>query len=81
MPEPVEVLSLTGAAPARTRFQPTMRGGLTRFVGREAEMETLQGALDKAAAGAGQIVAVAGEAGVGKSRLIREFTHSPRTQE
>ena len=54
--------------------------GLSRFVGRDAEMHALQQALEKAGVGHGQIVAVVGEPGVGKSRLFYEFTRSHRTQ-
>ena len=48
--------------------------GLSPFVGREAEMDRLTGALDHASATrrAG-LLAVIGDAGVGKSRLIKEF--------
>jgi class 3 adenylate cyclase/tetratricopeptide (TPR) repeat protein len=78
--EPLEVYEVTGAGPARTRLQAALRRGLTRFVGREAELEALRRALEQAAGGHGQIVAVVGEAGVGKSRLLYEFTHSHRMQ-
>jgi predicted ATPase len=54
--------------------------GLTRFVGRDVEMDTLSVTLDRAKAGKGQVVAVVGEPGVGKSRLFWEFTHSDRIQ-
>ena len=54
--------------------------GLTRFVGRQTELEALQQALEQAEAGHGQVVALVGEAGVGKSRLVYEFVHSHRTQ-
>ena len=47
--------------------------GLTRFVGRQSEMEQLQQALAQAKAGHGQIVGVMGEPGLGKSRLFYEF--------
>ena len=47
--------------------------GLTRFVGRQREMEQMQRALDQAKAGHGQIVGVMGEPGLGKSRLFYEF--------
>ena len=52
--------------------------GLTRFVGRDAELEQLRQALGRAAAGHGQVVAIVGEPGVGKSRLVWEVTHSHR---
>jgi predicted ATPase len=78
--EPVDVFELMGAGAARTRFQATARRGLTRFVGRSAELEQLRDALDRASQGRGQVVAVVGEPGVGKSRLFWEFTHSHRLQ-
>jgi predicted ATPase len=49
-------------------------------VGRQPELETLQQALAQAYAGHGQVLAMVGEAGVGKSRLLYEFAHSHRTQ-
>jgi class 3 adenylate cyclase/tetratricopeptide (TPR) repeat protein len=73
---PIEVFELTGAGAARTRFQAAARRGLTRFVGRSAELEQLRDALDRASQGRGQVVAVVGEPGVGKSRLLYEFTRS-----
>ena len=78
--EPLDVYEVTGAGPVRTRLQAAMRRGLTRFVGRDAELDLLRRALEQAAGGHGQIVAVVGEAGVGKSRLLHEFTHSHRLQ-
>ena len=76
---PTPVYELTGAAPARSRLQASAARGLTRFVGREGELQQLAQALDRAAAGHGQAVAVVGEAGVGKSRLAWELTRSHRT--
>src|SRR5947209_8359790 len=76
--EPVEVFELVGAGAARTRFEAAARRGLTRFVGRNAELEQLRDALDRANLGHGQVVAVVGEPGVGKSRLFWELTHSHR---
>jgi class 3 adenylate cyclase len=78
--EPVEVFELVGATTTRTRLQVSAARGLTRFVGRQAEMDALQRALALADAGRGQIVAPVGEPGVGKSRLYWEFTHSHRTK-
>ncbi len=79
--EPVEVFELTGAGTARTRLQAAALRGLTRFVGRDAEVEHLRRVLGQAGAGRGQVVAIVGEAGVGKSRLVYEFTHSHRVQD
>jgi tetratricopeptide (TPR) repeat protein len=67
-----------GAGAARTRLEAAARRGLTRFVGRTAELEQLRDALDRASLGHGQVVAVVGEPGVGKSRLFGELTHSHR---
>jgi AAA ATPase domain len=77
--KPVEVYELSGIGPARTRLQAAARRGLTRFVGRDTEIEVLRRSLERAGPGHGQVVAIVGEAGVGKSRLVREFTRSQRT--
>jgi class 3 adenylate cyclase/predicted ATPase len=71
--EPLAVYEVLGAGPLRTRLQVSVRRGLTRFVGRQRELEQLQQALDQAKAGHGQIVGVMGEPGLGKSRLFYEF--------
>src|SRR5439155_12759957 len=78
--EPVEVYEVTGTGAVRTRLQASAARGLTRFVGRDAEVEQLRLALEKAWQGQGQVVAVVGEPGVGKSRLFYEFTHSHRSR-
>jgi predicted ATPase len=78
--DPVEVYEVTGAGMVRSRLQAAAARGLTRFVGRQPELETLQQALAQAQAGHGQLVAMVGEAGVGKSRLLYEFGHSHHTQ-
>jgi class 3 adenylate cyclase/tetratricopeptide (TPR) repeat protein len=80
-PDPIEVFELTGAGQARTRLQAGALRGLTRFVGRDAEIEHLRRVLGQAGAGHGQVAAIMGEAGVGKSRLTYEFTHSYRVQD
>ena len=62
------------AAAAARRPQPRRREAPpTRFVGRERELDLLRDAFARAAAGHGQVVFVAGEAGIGKSRLLAEF--------
>ena len=75
---PTEVYELTGFGPARSRLQASAARGLTRFVGRERELQQLSQALEHAGAGHGQAVAIVGEAGVGKSRLVWEFTRLHR---
>ena len=55
-------------------------GRLTRFVGRDHELEQLWRAQELAGKGRGQVAAVVGEAGVGKPRLVYEFTQSHRMQ-
>jgi class 3 adenylate cyclase/tetratricopeptide (TPR) repeat protein len=77
----VEVFEVMGAGPARTRLQAGARRGLTRFVGRAAELEQLRRAQQLAGQGHGQLAAIVGEAGVGKSRLVYELTHSHRLQD
>lgn len=79
--DPVAVYEIVGPGAARTRLQAAVARGLTRFVGRDAEVERLRQALEQAVRGQGQVVAVFGEPGVGKSRLFYEFLHSHRTQD
>src|SRR5881409_1581561 len=71
--EPVNIYEVLGVGPLRTRLQAAARRGLVRFVGRQDEMEQLRKALGLAKEGHGQMVAVMGEPGVGKSRLFYEF--------
>src|SRR5512132_3563507 len=78
--EPVDAFELLGAGPVRTRLQAAVARGLTRFVGRQHELDMLRQALERAQAGHGQVVALVGEPGVGKSRLVYEFTRSHHTQ-
>jgi class 3 adenylate cyclase/tetratricopeptide (TPR) repeat protein len=79
LPASVDAYELTGAGPRRSRLSAAAARGLTRFVGRDAELEQLRQALGRAAQGHGQAVAILGEPGVGKSRLVWEVTHSHRT--
>ena len=77
---PVEVHEVTGAATAPSRADAAAARGLSPFVGRDTERAALLAALDAAAGGGGPVVAMVGEAGVGKSRLVREFTRLAREQ-
>jgi transcriptional regulator with AAA-type ATPase domain len=78
--EPADVFQLIDAEPTRSRFQAASGRGLTRFVGRSEEMNRLRQALERTRAGQGQVVAVIGEPGTGKSRLFYEFLDSELTR-
>ena len=80
LPELVEVYEVVGAGTVRSRIHAAAARGLTSFVGRDAELDQLRQGLERAQASHGQVVAVVGEPGVGKSRLYWEFTHSHRAQ-
>ncbi|MEA2901169.1 MAG: hypothetical protein QOH36_1056 [Actinomycetota bacterium] len=67
--EPIEVFRLEGVSQSATR---TLAGD-TAFVGRTTEVALLEQAVAQAGRGQAQIVGVAGEAGVGKTRLCQEF--------
>ena len=73
---PVDVCELVGVRTIRRRLQASAMRGLTRFVGRQQELTVLQQALERAGTGHGQVVALVGEAGVGKSRLVERFVNS-----
>src|SRR5262245_43242618 len=78
---PLEIFELMAAGQARTRLEAASLRGLTRFVGRDAEVEHLRRVLGQAESSRGQVIALVGEAGVGKSRLTYEFTHSHRVHD
>ena len=77
---PVTVYELKGMSATRSRLEVAAARGLTPFVGRHSELQILADALGRAASGRGQVVAVVGEPGVGKSRLLWEFLRSGRLQ-
>ena len=68
--EPVQAWRVVGERPVESRFE-ARAGRLTPFVGREQEVALLLERFDRAAAGEGQAVLLAGEAGIGKSRLVQ----------
>ena len=70
---PGTVFRIEGLSPWRERGTRQRRAPLRSFVGRESERAALHGLLDVAAAGAGQVLGISGEPGVGKSRLLYEF--------
>jgi AAA ATPase-like protein len=62
-----------GLGALRSHFELSTRRGLTKFVGRESELEQMRRALKLAMSGQWQMIAVVAEAGTGKSRLFYEF--------
>jgi class 3 adenylate cyclase len=79
-PEPVQVWQVLGPRPSLSQFKARRNPLLTEIVGRDAEIETLLQLWRRAVAGQGQVVGIAGEAGIGKSRLISEFRHRIRRE-
>jgi class 3 adenylate cyclase/tetratricopeptide (TPR) repeat protein len=78
--QPMEAFRLLGTGQARTRLQAGAARGLTRFVGRQRELDTIGVALATAAEGRGQVLALVGDPGVGKSRLVWETVQSDRVE-
>ena len=70
---PVHIYEVVGVDSGRTRLQIAARRGLTRFIGRQKELDQLKHALVETRNGKGQIIGIVGEAGVGKSCLLHEF--------
>ena len=71
--EPVRVWQVVRARGARSRIAVGRERGLTPFVGRERELQTLLARAADVEAGRGQVVFIVGDAGIGKSRLLYEF--------
>lgn len=74
--EPVEVHRLLGRTRAVGTWMPRVQRQLTPYVGRDRELAAIRAGLDAAMRGRGRLTVVAGEAGVGKSRLIHEYVTS-----
>ncbi|MBW2578961.1 MAG: AAA family ATPase, partial [Deltaproteobacteria bacterium] len=78
--EKVHVHRLTGIGSSRSRFDISLARGLSRFVGRAADLRILEDATEQAATGNGQVIGVVAEAGTGKSRLCFEFMERCRAR-
>jgi predicted ATPase len=68
---PVSVYQVLGESGVSDRFEMAVRGGLTPLVGREHEVGLLEERWAQAKQGAGQVVLLSGEPGIGKSRLVQ----------
>ena len=71
--EPVTAYRLVGLAPRRSPVEERDARTLAEFVGREREMAVLRDLWTQVAGEQGQVVGIAGEPGIGKSRLLYEF--------
>src|SRR5215472_7918759 len=72
--QPVEAFEVVAVTAARTRVQAAAVQGLTPLVGRRREIEVFSELIEEVGSGKGQILAMVGEPGLGKSRLVHEFT-------
>jgi predicted ATPase/class 3 adenylate cyclase len=73
---PVEIFELTGLRPVGARWMARTTRELTPYVGREEELGLLLAAIGRVRGGQGGVIAVVGEPGTGKSRLVHEFLRS-----
>ena len=71
--EPIAAYELVAPAHEATAITIAAERGLTPLVGRDEELATLDGAFRRLATGQPQVVAVVGDAGSGKSRLLYEW--------
>ena len=69
LPQPVQAWSVQGESAVENRFEALRAAGLAPLIGRTEEMELLVRRWQRAQAGEGLVVLLAGEAGIGKSRL------------
>jgi tetratricopeptide (TPR) repeat protein len=71
---PLHLYCVIQPSGARGRFDAAVAaGGLTQFVGREDELRLLMNRWERALEGDGQAALIIGEAGIGKSPLVRRF--------
>jgi AAA ATPase domain len=78
---PLEVYRVLYESTARTRLDAPASTGLTPLVGRESELRLLEKAWGQVVDGHGQVVVVTGEAGIGKSRLVKALTEYASAQQ
>jgi len=71
--EPVASYRIGAESGARSRLDAGQKLGLAAFSGREEELALLKKSCEAALAGEGRLLAIAGDPGIGKSRLIHEF--------
>jgi class 3 adenylate cyclase/tetratricopeptide (TPR) repeat protein len=79
--DPVVVHAITGTGARRSALERPGAGALSRFVGRDRELDALIDVLAQVEQGRGQVVGIVGEPGVGKSRLVFELGHALRARQ
>jgi class 3 adenylate cyclase len=79
--EPVFAFRVLGSGKSRSRFEARAGKGLTRFIGRERELEILWDCFERSREGKGQALSIVAEAGLGKSRVLYEFRKSLANEE
>src|SRR4030095_8425658 len=75
---PVELYRIVRLSSVRNRLAASIVHGLTPFVGRDDETRLLWSRWERARDGEGQVLLIVGEAGIGKSRLVRQFSNRLR---
>ena len=70
-PTPVPVWEVHGESAAESRFDARHARAVTPMVGRERELDLLMDCWERAVGGDAQVALISGEAGVGKSRMLR----------
>jgi len=79
--EPVPAFRVLGSLTVESRLLARSRQGLTPFVGRQRELDQLEGLLSEARQSRGSVLCVLGDAGLGKTRLLDEFAlHAGRAK-
>jgi class 3 adenylate cyclase/predicted ATPase len=77
---PLAVYRVVEESDIQSRFDATVRAGLTPLVGREEELGLLHVRWERAKAGHGQVILLSGEPGIGKSRLVQALKEQVLTE-
>src|SRR5262249_1047407 len=70
---PLPLYRVVRESAAQSRFEATLKAGLTPLIGRSEELALLWRHWERAKEGDGQVVLLSGEPGIGKSRLVQHL--------